>query len=65
MGYPRDIDEYSDVDLLQELTVRASRRRMGRCDYCDRLRDEGNTGCKFPERHRLAMTIKEAQESGS
>lgn len=61
MSYPKDLDEYTDQELSRELTHRAERRYHGRCDYCHRLRDEGEP-CKFPRRHRMALNTKEAKE---
>ncbi len=61
MSYPRDIDEYTNLELVAELKLRADRTYYGRCDYCDRFKDEGEP-CKFPRRHVVAMTQHEAQK---
>ena len=63
MTHFKDLDEYREVELLEELARRAQLRQYGRCDYCGRFRDEGEP-CKFPRRHMLAMTIEEAKEYG-
>ena len=57
MGYPRGIDEYTDLELIQELQLRAERRDDGVCDYCERFKDEPE--CKFPTRHSMAMKKEE------
>jgi hypothetical protein len=49
MSYPRDIDEFTDEELLNELKLRDHRRRKGLCDYCTRPRT--TPPCRFPERH--------------
>lgn len=64
MGYPRDLDEHTDNELLNELSDRAVKRNYGRCDYCNRLQDEGDP-CKFPERHRHALTLAEVKATGT
>jgi len=43
-----------DINLLEELALRATRRWYGRCDYCNRNLDDG-APCKFPRRHALAI----------
>ena len=50
--YLRALEEYTDMELLQELAKRTQRRNMGICDYCGRFADA--PPCKFPTRHRLA-----------
>lgn len=60
MSYPKDLDEYTDVELSAELLSRANRRSAGRCDYCDNYRNEGP--CKFPQRHIMALTRDEYLE---
>lgn len=53
MGYGLDLDEYSELRMLEELLHRAKRREQGLCDYCGRRGDL--PPCKFPDRHRLAV----------
>jgi len=61
MSYPRDLDEYTDQELSEELTARAARRYLGTCDYCSRFKDQG-VPCRFPRRHMQALTMHEAQK---
>lgn len=51
MSYPKDLDEYTDAQLREELARREQARAEGRCDYCGR----GNaaSACRFPNRHAL------------
>lgn len=58
MSYPRDLDEYSEYELITELKERALKRNSGRCDYCNRHLGDGDP-CKFPERHRMASSLEE------
>lgn len=52
MSYHKDLDEYTEQQLKNELERRRSLRDEGKCDYCQQL---GNTtDCKFPERHAVA-----------
>ena len=34
MSYPRDLDEYSDDELKEELARRNAVREQGNCSYC-------------------------------
>jgi len=47
----KDIDEYTDQELLAEIALRHKRRQAGLCDYCNRGYTEA--ACKFPERHQM------------
>ncbi len=40
MSYPRDLDDYSDDELINELARRCAERSKGNCDYCRRPRTE-------------------------
>lgn len=51
MGYPKHMDEYSEQDLIDELTRRATIQAAGKCDYCGR--DRTTNSCKFVERHKV------------
>lgn len=52
MSYQKDLDEYTEEQLNNELKRRQDLRNEGKCDYCGQL---GNTpNCKFPERHKYA-----------
>jgi hypothetical protein len=49
VSYPRDLDEFSEEELRDELARREEARRLGLCDYCGR---NGNaTKCRFSNRH--------------
>lgn len=53
MSYYKDLDEYTEQELKDELERRRTLRDEGKCDYCQQY---GNTIlCKFPERHRIAQ----------
>jgi len=49
MGYPRGLDEYTDIELALEIERRQKLRAAGKCDYC--TRDISLDSCMFPERH--------------
>lgn len=52
MSFQKDIDEYTEKELNDELERRNQLRDQGKCDYCQQY---GNTPpCKFPERHKKA-----------
>lgn len=51
MSYPRELDEYSMIELQIETQRRLNLRAEGKCDYCGRLVKESK--CRFPERHVL------------
>ena len=54
MSYPKDLDEYTDDELKDELGRRKQLMLKGLCTYCNR---PGETPtCKFPDRHRQALT---------
>lgn len=53
MGYPRDLDEYTEEELLEELAQRKKLRAEGKCDYCQRA--GGTPPCKFTERHHMTV----------
>lgn len=52
MGYPKDLDEYTDEQLQGELRQRRKDRDEGKCDYCHRHYTTGP--CRFKERHTRA-----------
>lgn len=52
MSYFKDLDEYTDEELLRELERRMRDRGKRVCDYCHR--EAGTPSCKFPLRHALA-----------
>lgn len=51
MGYLKHLDEYSEEELIAELTRRATIQAGGKCDYCGRNRITNS--CKFIERHEI------------
>lgn len=53
MSYPRDLDEYNEQELLDELKRRAGARARGVCDYCGRYCD--TPPCRFPVRHQMGI----------
>lgn len=53
MSYPRDLDEYTDHDLIGELHQRATDRARGLCDYCHQP-SASTAPCRFAIRHALA-----------
>lgn len=52
MSYHVDLDEYTELQLLDELERRKKVRKRGLCDYCGMPR-KTTASCKFPERHNL------------
>lgn len=49
MGTPKELDEYTEVELKEELKRRFKAKEKGRCDYCGRYPTD--EACRFPERH--------------
>lgn len=49
MGYHKDLDEYEEVTLQDEIHRRKILQDQGLCDYCERKPD--TRVCKFPDRH--------------
>lgn len=58
MSYPKDLDEYNERELLQELERRKTLREQGKCDYCG---GDGPVACKFPTRHGPASYARQTQ----
>ena len=53
MSYPKDLYEYSDEDLEEEISRRKTYRSKGMCDYC--LRPALSTKfCNKQRRHDIA-----------
>lgn len=50
MSFPRDLDEFGEDELVDELRRRFEARREGKCDYCGRPHD-ARPPCKFSGRH--------------
>lgn len=63
MSYPKDLDEYSDGELIGHLSYRRGMRAKGVCDYC--LRTPDTKPCKLPDRHChpdiAGLTIRNAR----
>jgi hypothetical protein len=53
VSYPKDLDEYTDEQLREELERREKATESGLCGYCGRLPTE--PACKFPERHEAPL----------
>lgn len=51
MSYHKDLDEYFEEDLENEIARRRQARRTRLCDYCGRAQSV-EPPCKFPRRHR-------------
>ena len=56
MGYPRDLDDYTEEELNAELARRQASRRRGLCDYCGRV-PQSTEACSKPERHRAVQQL--------
>jgi hypothetical protein len=54
MSYFKELDEYTESQLREELSARASRRAAGLCDYCKR--PPSTPACRFPQRHLKAKS---------
>ena len=55
MSYPKDLDEYTEDQLREELARRQSLRDENLCDYCGQ---PGNSPlCRMRDRHMLASFI--------
>lgn len=50
MSYPKDLEDYSDDQLSDELARRNRCRVELRCDYCERL--QSSPPCRHADRHR-------------
>jgi len=50
VSYQKDLDEYTEEQLNNELTRRKKLRQRGRCDYCERV--PATPPCRFSYRHR-------------
>lgn len=53
MSYPRDLDEFEDIELFQEIERRKDDRAKGLCDYCHRAYT--TSACRFADRHRAPV----------
>jgi len=51
MGYPIDLDEYTDRQIEQEYLRRQECKKAGECFYCGRQLDDGKR-CKI-KAHRI------------
>jgi hypothetical protein len=50
MSYRLDLDEYTEIQLLEELSKRLQAREWSDCDYCGRHVDTSE--CKMHWRHK-------------
>lgn len=55
MTYFKDLDEYSEEELLNELARRKSLQEQGCCDYCGR--SGTSSSCKEKLRHYTAAKV--------
>ena len=51
MGYPIDLDEYTDRQITQEYLRRQKCKEEGECSYCGRQLDDSKS-CKI-KAHRI------------
>ena len=51
MGYPKDLDEYTDREIAQEYERRKQCKASGICHYCGRPLNDGKR-CKL-KAHRI------------
>ena len=56
MSYAKEITEFTDEQLTDELKRRDRCRRSGVCDYCEQ--PPHTTACRFPDRHVMAIDFK-------
>lgn len=54
MSYIKDLDEYTEKELLDELQHRKILQDQNLCDYCGRKSTE--PVCRFPSRHNYSVT---------
>ena len=50
MSYPRDLDDYSEKELRDEISRREVLAKKGLCTYCEGKRN--TTPCQYPARHK-------------
>lgn len=51
MSYPRDLEEYSDYEILLEYRRRAELLRVAKCTYCTKPQTECNCRMKNESGH--------------
>ena len=56
MSYPKALDEFTDLELAQELQKREKMRSEGKCDYC--YRPNTTSVCKHADRHLQDLVKK-------
>ncbi len=61
MSYPRDLDEFTTEELQEQLVLRATRLKDGKCDYCGQPGDM--PFCRFQDRHLAARRVVEQREA--
>lgn len=57
MGYAKQLDEYTDLELAQEVGRREKLRAAGMCDYCER--PNTTSVCKHADRHLRDVVKKQ------
>ena len=54
----KDLDEFTESQLKEELERRHQHRCIGMCDYCGR-KAQSKPECKFPKRHNHCMGLND------
>lgn len=55
MSFPRDLDEYTIDELIEELRRRQRALAQEQCPYCQR--SLSGPACRYPEQHRANVMI--------
>jgi len=58
VGFPQDLEEFSEEQLIKELNRRYDLRERGLCDYCEQ--PTAADPCRFPERHTLLEKTRDS-----
>lgn len=58
MGYPRDLEDYEDKELVIELAKRCAERSLGNCAYCRRPSKEP-AQCGSGQHGRTAQQLRD------
>lgn len=51
----KSVEDFSDIELIEELTRRRECRESGHCDYCGRRGDQD--ACQQKQRHEQARVM--------
>ena len=52
MSYMKNLDEYTRLELIEEIRRREDANEKGICDYCGKNPDRSSP-CRFPRRHAV------------